>query len=78
MIVLDLTPEQLDEKIQKAVSTALQSLPQNAPDRLLTRKQAAELLDISLPTLTAWEKAKRIKATRIGSRVYFKQSELIR
>ncbi|MDZ4715402.1 MAG: helix-turn-helix domain-containing protein [Cytophagales bacterium] len=78
MIIVQLTPEQLQEQIQKAVDTGLAKMQPHQPDKLLTRREAAKLLDISLPTLTSWEKSKQIAATRIGSRVYFKQSGLIK
>ncbi|MFY0653881.1 MAG: helix-turn-helix domain-containing protein [Cyclobacteriaceae bacterium] len=42
----------------------------------LTRKEAAELLSISLPTLHDWCKKKILISYRIGNRVYFKREEL--
>lgn len=78
MIIVQLTPEQLQEQIQRAVSSEISKLKPNNPDRLMTRKEASKFLTVSLPTLNAWEKTKKIKAIRIGSRVYFKQSELLK
>jgi excisionase family DNA binding protein len=46
-------------------------------DELLTAKEAAALLKISLVTLWQWEKAGRVKKHKIGSRVYFKHSEIM-
>ena len=76
--MIELTPDELQEKIQNAISLELAKLKQPSPDKLLTRKETAEFLDVTLPTLNAWEKSKKIKAVRIGSRVYFKQSELLK
>lgn len=78
MIIIQLTPEQLQERIQGAVNLELAKLKQPSQDKLLTRKEAAQFLDVSLPTLGSWEKTKKIQALRIGSRVYFKQSELLK
>ena len=46
-------------------------------DELLTAKEAAAMLKISLVTLWQWEKAGRVKKHKIGSRVYFKHSEIM-
>ncbi len=44
---------------------------------LLTRKETAKTLCISLPTLHDWTKNGTIKAHRIGNRVLYKQEEVI-
>jgi excisionase family DNA binding protein len=41
-------------------------------NQLLTRKQTAEMLCISLPTLHDWTKTGIIQAHRIGNRVLYK------
>jgi excisionase family DNA binding protein len=43
---------------------------------LLTRNQVCELLDIDLSTLHHWRKKGKITAQGIGSRVYFKRSDV--
>jgi predicted DNA-binding transcriptional regulator AlpA len=44
----------------------------NCENPLLTREEAAFMLDISLPTLNQWEKDGTIpKPKRLGKRVYF-------
>lgn len=45
---------------------------------ILTRKEAAALLSISLTTLKAWSDQKLIKAYRIRGRVYYKEKELLK
>jgi excisionase family DNA binding protein len=47
------------------------------PMHLITRKQAARTLCISLPTLHDWTKTGKIIAYRIGSRVLYKPTELL-
>ncbi|XKX07030.1 helix-turn-helix domain-containing protein [Tenacibaculum maritimum] len=46
-------------------------------DKLLTRKQTAELLQISLVTLWNWRKEGIIQAYRIGNKIRYKESEII-
>jgi len=52
------------------------STPKKAELNLLTRKDTAKLLCISLPTLHEWTKSGIIKAHRIGNRVLFKLEEV--
>jgi excisionase family DNA binding protein len=46
-------------------------------DELLTRKQAAETLGISLPTLYDWSKKGILKPYRISSRIRYKKKEVL-
>ena len=43
---------------------------------LLTRKEIAKLLRVSLPTLHDWTKRGVVKAYRIEGKVYYKRSEI--
>lgn len=43
---------------------------------LITRKEAAELLSISVDTLDHLRHANRIRSVKIGARVYFSPDEL--
>ncbi len=51
--------------------------PNSSNDELISRKDAAQLLGISLPTLHSYTKDGRIPAYRIGSQVRFKKSEVL-
>lgn len=44
---------------------------------ILTRKQAAALLSVSLTTLKTWTDQKLIKSYKLGGRVYFKEKEIL-
>lgn len=46
------------------------------PTKLLTRKEVAEILNISLPTLHDWTKNGKITGFRIGSRVLYKSHDI--
>ena len=43
---------------------------------IMTRKETAILLRIDLSTLWEWTDAGKLKANRIGRRVYYKRSEI--
>lgn len=44
--------------------------------KLLTRKQTAEMLHVSLMTLYKWNKADVLKAYGVGNRVYYKLEDV--
>ena len=46
-------------------------------NKLLSRKEVAELLRISLPTLNNYKKSGILKCHRIGNRVLFKKGEVM-
>lgn len=71
--------DELQNSIQKIVSTEVQKAvevltpPKDDTPQLLTRKETAELLGISLVTLHEWTKNGTIKAKRIGGSVRFEK-----
>jgi len=46
-------------------------------EKLLTKKEMADELDISLVSLTEWMKQGRVPYMRLGKRIYFKKQEVI-
>ena len=46
-------------------------------DQLLSRKEAAELLKISLVTLSNYKREGRLPFYRLGNRVYFKKGDIM-
>ena len=71
--------EILEELIRKAVREEMNSsAPSSLDSPVLTRDEAAKMLDISLPTLLQWEKHGVIpKPKRLGKRVYFIRKDFI-
>lgn len=61
-------------KSNPSISTNVQTKP-----KLLTRNQAAEFLGVKSQTLAAWLTTKRynLPIVKIGSRVLYKESDLI-
>jgi excisionase family DNA binding protein len=57
---------------------AAQTPPGQPPaEELLTRKEVAQLLGITLPTLREWTKRGDVPGYYIGSRIRYKRSEVI-
>lgn len=71
--------EILEDLIRNTVREEMRSSsPSNSDSPVLTRDEAAEMLDISLPTLLQWEKDDVIpKPKRLGKRVYFIRKDFI-
>lgn len=66
--------------IKKVLLEVLDSHPPTTDtkeDHFITRKEAADLLKISLPTLNKRTKDGNLSAYRIGSRVLYKRSEIL-
>jgi len=51
--------------------------PTKEEEELITRKETAQLLGISLPTLNEYSKDGIIPAYRLGSRVRYKKNEVL-
>lgn len=80
---LVLTPIPLTDlvgEIARAVRAEMDATPKAgtaAPEELLTRMEAAELLGITLPTLRDYTNRGLVTGYRIGTRVRYKRSEVI-
>jgi excisionase family DNA binding protein len=65
------------QTIQRELSAILKAdQPAPDPDELLTRRQAAQYLGLSLPTLHEYTQRGIVTAYRIGSRVRYRRGEL--
>lgn len=76
------TPEQLVDLITQGVKIQIQELRKNlnseqANDDLLTREETCKFLSIDSSTLWAWTNKGKVKAYGIGSRRYYKRTELL-
>jgi hypothetical protein len=80
LILSTYTPEQLTGIINNAVTEAVKSIKIDASipqsEKLLTRKETADKLKISLVTLNDWTKRGMIQSYIIGGRVLYKDSEI--
>ena len=50
---------------------------QQLSEKLFTKREMADELDISLVSLTEWMKQGRIPYMRMGKRIYFKKQEVV-
>ena len=68
---------EISEAVLKEVAPLIQSANTTKPEtELLTRKQAAKMLGVSLPTILDWTKSGKITGYRIASRIRYKRTEL--
>ncbi len=82
IILQDLTPQQLGNLIDEKLAHRLEQLQKQltakeAKDELLTRDETCVFLSIDSSTLWSWTNKGKVKAYGIGSRRYYKRSELI-
>ncbi|TVQ50611.1 MAG: DNA-binding protein, partial [Saprospirales bacterium] len=75
IILTQLSSEQLSELIAKAVQKAVNNQPQNEKKlpEMLTRKQLAEMMGVSLPFLHKQINEGNLKATKFGRLTRFKR-----
>lgn len=71
--------EDLESLIREVIAEVLPHVQKTIPptgNDLLSRKDAAKYLGVSMPTLRSWEDRGFITAKRLGSRVYFSKAAL--
>jgi len=70
----------IQDVVRKEIQVALKGLATSTTnkeeDKLLTKKEMAEELDISLVTLTDWMK-KGLPYLRLNKRIYFRREEVL-
>ncbi|NPD47114.1 helix-turn-helix domain-containing protein [Lentimicrobium sp. S6] len=70
--------EELSEMISKKVKESLEAIhTKPITPKYFTRKETAEMLNISLPTLHTWTKQGIIAAYSIGTRVLYKEQAVL-
>lgn len=80
MIFTGVNLNQLLEKIGQLIEnklTCFANVNTEKEFKYITRKQVAKLLKITLPTLNEWTKLGWLQAYKIGSRVLYKEPEVI-
>jgi excisionase family DNA binding protein len=77
-ILTELTTDELADLVASKVLAAINQLPAQASTevKLLSRKETAARLHVTLPTLNQWVKDGRVKAHRVGRKVLFKSAEV--
>jgi excisionase family DNA binding protein len=83
IITAGISSDELLEQFRAVVRYELQQagigLPVAVPEteELLTVKQAAALLDVTVHSIHSWKQQGRLKYLKMGSRTYFKRAELL-
>ncbi|MDQ8749266.1 helix-turn-helix domain-containing protein [Elizabethkingia miricola] len=75
-----ITIEELGQFIEEKIATAIKksTITSKSEEKpFYTRKETAELLDISLTTLHNWNKAGILNAKKMGSRVYYSKEDVM-
>lgn len=79
--IYDLDPIQFREDIIKHVKLLISDLTKqlepDKPEVWLTRKDASKFLGVSLMTIHDWSKKGILKPKKIGTRIRFRQSDII-
>ncbi len=78
VLILQLTEQEFREAISKEIISALASQSKASKDELISRKETASYLKVTLPTLRSWEAKGYLRPVRIGNRVFFKKSDLLK
>ena len=74
----NLEVNELQTLIEDSVKKVLDAIqPKEEPTELITRKETASILGITLVTLNSWSKFGKIPSYRIGTRVRYKRSEVL-
>ena len=78
-ILTNVSTHELRDLISESVRKELENLcpVSKQENELLTRKQVAEILSISLVTLNDWTKRGLIPALRIGSRIRYNKADVM-
>lgn len=82
IFIENLSVEVLEKLIETSVKRALEenyspTISPSQTEKLLTRKEACEILKISGPTLSYYTNAGTIPYHKVGSRVRYKRSEIL-
>lgn len=77
-MIITLTVEELVNIFDARISFFLQTAqPKEPEDSLLKPKDVAKLLSVSRVTISQWMKSGRLPYCRIGTRIYFKKTEIL-
>lgn len=80
LIVQEITIEHLELLLSNTIDKVLKQnlqIENKQEEVLLTREEASKFLKIDISTLWSWTKKGKINVYGIGSRRYYKKSELI-
>jgi len=68
---------ELDQKVDEIKQMLMRFVPQTEPEQLLNITQAAEFINLAVPTVYTLASRKEIPFNKKGKRLYFLKSELV-
>jgi len=77
LILLHMNRDELRKLINESVKEIISEHLKDKDEKLLSRKEAAGYLKVSMPTLNKWEKAGQLIPKRYGKRVFYFESDLL-
>lgn len=76
--IIDLTVEDFTQIMHKTISGVVAKIPQEQKEEILLKRiEVAKRFSVSLVTLNKWCRTGKIKSYHIGSRVFFKEAEVM-
>ncbi len=74
--ITQIDPDEFLSRFDFRLKEILEKISSQKSEELLTRKEAAKYLKISLTTLYYWTKKGKIPAYSVSNRLYYKRSEI--
>ena len=77
--MIEISVEELSTLIKESIRIEIQKFQEDikTKDELLTREQTAQFLQVDLSTLHHWTVKGKIKALKLGKRVYFTKKSIL-
>mgnify|MGYP000368524588 FL=1 len=79
--ITEVTIDELAEKVSDIlllkIENYLKELEKPKNNKLLTRKEVAVMLRVSLVTIGVWSKVGVLNPIRMGNRIFFKEQEIL-
>jgi len=69
--------ELIEETIQSALASYEKSRPQQQQNELLTQREVAKLLDVSVTTIIKWKSLNLLPYHKVNSRVYYRKNDVL-
>ncbi len=83
LILSPISLNQLQQLIEGAVNFAISNYDKNRPnqqpqDQLLTQREVAKLLDVSVTSILKWKKEGLLPYHKVKSRIYYNRAEVLK
>lgn len=76
-VTIDELAEKVADKLLLKIENYFKELNKPKNNKLLTRKEVAEMLRVSLVTVGVWSKVGILNPIRMGNRIFFNEQEIL-